>query len=136
MTNEKTRQLKKGALPQIFTREENNQSDDIDGDDEHVAGIELNDQIEDESSDQHSRLDQELLIEKSKWNVQEEKLKNRIKELELKLGEQKKEIKFWNQKFNREKKNKESLSSLLKELHAQKLLDKDNFDALEASTCT
>lgn len=143
LTKGKTRKLKKGALPQIFPREENNHIDDIDGENDYIAEIEpnvSNSQIdiqnENGSNEQHRQLYQELLIEKSKWNIEEQKLKHRIQELELKIGEQKKEIKFWNQKFNREKKNKESLSDLLKELHAEKLLDKDNFDTLQASIFT
>lgn len=130
LTNGKTRNLKKNALPKIFAREESNQNDEADEDSEYIAEIEPNVTNEDEP---HSQSYHQLLIEKSTWNLQEQKFKHRIQELEQKVKIQKNEIKFWSQKFNREVIKKESLNNLLGELHAQKLLDEDNFDALKVS---
>lgn len=66
-------------------------------------------------------------------NVQEQKIKQLIKKLERDVENQKKHIRFLNQKLLREHKSKDALSNLLKELHAEKLLDKKKLKNLEVS---
>lgn len=101
---------------------------------EPIEPIDTNVQQEMETNEEslgYDLLKNLFATEKSEWNVREQKLHHEIKMLQISIGEQKKHIKFLNQKFNREKKTKDSLRDLLEELYAQKLLDSDNLDTLK-----
>lgn len=146
LTKGKVRNLKKDAVPKIFEPSDCTEIPQNDNDHEHIAEIEPNVQIdlpdlpdlhkENELTDenlQYRQLYLQFINEKAEWNVQEEKLNHKIKKLENNVEEQKQHIKFLNLKLNRETKSKESLNKLLEDLHAQKLLKKENLAALKAS---
>lgn len=77
-----------------------------------------------ESNRSYQLLYQQYIKEKAEMNVREEKLKQHIKKFERDSDNQKKHVRFLNQKLLRQQKSKDALNNLLKELHAENLLDK------------
>lgn len=127
--------LKKDAVPKIFYCDENRH----DMDNEHIEPIEPNIHLDQQENNEpyevtgieYRQLKQQFITEKAEWNMLEQKLEKQIKELKHNVDEQKKQIKFLSQKLQRETKTKETLNKLLEDLHAQKLLDKENLVALQ-----
>lgn len=120
--------LRRDAVPKISHGDANQ-----DISDDHQ--IEPNIQIDQEESSEPievvlSRY-QQFMTEKAEWNVMEENLKQQISKLKYKAGEQQKHIRFLSLKLDREKNSSHSLNKLLQDLHAEKLLDKGNLEALQ-----
>lgn len=142
-TSQKKNCLRKNVLPKLFDRKESDQNDEGYENIGEIGEIEPNIQVnlqdlqqENESIEanlQYKQLYEQYAEEKSKWNVHEQKLNRRIKNLESDCAEQRKHIKRLHLKLQREEKSKRSLNKLLEDLHANKLLDSENFTALQAS---
>lgn len=156
LNKSKRDRLKKNAVPTVFDHGQNDQNNGIEENyghsEEFVSQVESNEnhqhtesteialhQVTSETSQNESNgrsyqlLYQQYIGEKAKMNVREEKLKQKIKKLERDVDSQKKHIRFLNQKLLREQKSKDGLNNLLKELHAEKLLDEKNLKSLEVS---
>lgn len=145
--------LKANIVPTIFDNSQNNESDCAEENQasqsepiDECQGIKCTESmlhhpdqatlktLQDESNEQsqsYQLLYHQYNKEKGQMNVEMEKLKQRIKRLEQNLDNQKKHIRFLNQKLLRQQKSKDGLSNLLKELHAEKLLDAKNLKRLE-----
>lgn len=150
LNKSKKDRLKKNVVPTIFASSQNNESDFTEENQasqfepidecEHIEWTESTLQQatfkrpQDESTEQnrsYQLLYHQYNKEKGQMNVEVEKLKQRIKILERNADNQKKHIRFLNQKLLRQQKSMDSLSNLLKELHAEKLLDEKNMKSLE-----
>lgn len=82
----------------------------------------------------YQQLHKQYIKEKAQMNIQAEKLNHQIRRLQRDVDNKKKHIKFLNQKLLRQQKSKDALSNLLKELHAENLLDGKNLKSLEVSS--
>lgn len=158
LTKSKRDRLKKNAVPTVFDRSQSDENNGIEENYEHSDNFDnqlepnenhqnvertesamhqaTSETSQNESNEQYRSyqlLYQQYIKEKAEMNVREEKLKQHIKKLEIDVDNQKKHIRFLNQKLLREQKSKDALNNLLKELHAKKLLDEKNLKNLEVS---